>query len=126
MIVTYWLKEKSSLRSRNERADLVYFKLRRVLLDGTWSSLRPYEGGGFRSGFVLEMQGTIVFESVRVLRHTVTCKVNDRTTLCTRCSCSCRIIFNPQCRGNVSHHYSIRSQRIVTMKTRVEMCRSKG
>lgn len=81
MIVTYWLKEKSSLRSRNERADLVYFKLRRVLLDGTWSSLRPYEGGGFRSGFVLEMQGTIVFESVRVLRDTVTCIVNDRTTL---------------------------------------------
>lgn len=68
MIVTYWLKEKSSLRSRNERADLVYFKLRRVLLDGTWPSLRPYEGGGFRSGFVLKMQRTIVFESVRVLR----------------------------------------------------------
>ena len=102
MIVTYWLKEKSSLRSRNERADLVYFKLRRVLLDDTWSSLIP-EGGGFRSGFVLEMQGTIVFESVRVLRDTVTCIVNDRTTLCTRCSCSCRIIFNLQCRGNVSH-----------------------
>ena len=80
----------------------------------------------FSFGVCFKMQGTIVFESVRVLRHTVTCIVNDRTTLCTRCSCSCRIIFNPQCRGNVSHHYSIRSQRIVTMKTRVEMCRSKG
>ena len=59
MIVTYWLKEKSSLRSRNERADLVYFKLRRVLLDGIWSSLRPYEGGGFRSGFVLKCKARL-------------------------------------------------------------------